>query len=161
MSKNLRNRCVKFVVYYVIISNIFLPMLLLFFDDPNSCLSISDILSAVVWIISGFLLLIGTIQGKQGYIRIYVMLTTICLLVGPVFLAVYPGEFFCETRNTITMILLIMYFIMMWPFQYCIYLFYKQLASSAYEDVPEIPCIEIHILEDQTDQEAVTENTVV
>ena len=58
------------------------------------------------------------------------MLTTVCLLVGPVYWAVYPGDgVFCEKRNTITMILLVLYFIMMWPFQYCIYLFYKQVAK--------------------------------
>ncbi|XP_063927770.1 uncharacterized protein LOC135140947 isoform X2 [Zophobas morio] len=62
MTKNWCDRCVKLVVYYVIFSNILLPMLLLFINDPNSCISFSDILTSIVWIVSGILLLIG--QGK-------------------------------------------------------------------------------------------------
>lgn len=80
------------------------------------------------------------------------MLTTVCLLVGPIYLAVYPGNNICETRNTVTMILLILYFIMMWPFQYCIYLYYKQLAnSSQFEENFEFQEIEIDINDDLID----------
>ncbi|XP_068906519.1 uncharacterized protein [Tenebrio molitor] len=92
MTKNLCQRCVKIVVYYVIFSNILLPLVLLFFDDPHSCISTSDILTAVVWIVSGVLLLIGTLQGKERYIRVYVMLTSICLLVGPIYVAFFSGN---------------------------------------------------------------------
>lgn len=58
-------------------------------------------------------------------------MTTACFFAAPIYLVFSSNnKIFCEKKSTRTIFLLIGYFVLMWPVQFYIFLFYKRMAKN-------------------------------